>query len=300
MKLREIQQRMFRAITEPLTPSERMRTRGLDGRSLRKEAEAIIRPNERLSSLERLEIYNRQYWFRLLGSLYDDFPGLEAILGERRFEKLAQAYLLECPSRSHTLRDLGNRLERWLKKNPEFAGDKAALALDMIRLEWANIEAFDAEQLPRLSKDGLFALSQHPDKIGPGLQPHLRLVKVDHPVDEIRLAVKDGVAWTPVASQAVSSSRGRSVRHRFSGLRRERLHLAVHRQENMIYYKRIDREVFRLLSAFERGKTLSLAVGEMFVGSRLPESERIDYIRETFAHLVSLGWFRDPLATRRP
>ena len=300
MKLREIQRRMFRAITEPLTPSERMRERGLDGRSLRKEAEAIIRPNERLTSLERLEIYNRQYWFRLLGNLYDDFPGLEAILGERQFEKLSRAYLLECPSRSHTLRDLGSRLEGWLKKNPEFAGNQAALALDMIRLEWANIESFDAEQLPLLSEDGLFALSQHPDTLAPGLQPHLRLVKVDYPVDEIRLAVKDGVAWTPVASQAVSSSRGRSVRHRFSGLRRERLHLAIHRQENMIYYKRIDREVFRLLAAFSRGKSLSLAVEEMFMGSRLPESQRIDYSREAFAHLVALGWFCDPKALPRP
>lgn len=300
MKLREIQWRMFRAITEPLTPSERMRARGRDGRSLRKEAEAIIRPNDRLSSLERLEIYNRQYWFRLLGNLYDDFPGLEAILGERRFEKLSQAYLLECPSRSHTLRDLGNRLEGWLKKNPEFAGDQAALALDMIRLEWANIESFDAAQWPLLSEDGLLALSQHPDTLAPGLQPHLRLVKADYPVDEIRLAVKDGVAWTPVASQAVSSSRGRTVRHRFPELRRERLHLAVHRQENMIYYKRIDREVFRLLAAFSRGKTLSRAVEEMFVGSRLPESQRIDYIRETFAHLVALGWFCDPKSLPRP
>jgi len=148
MKLREIQQRMFRAITEPLTASERTRARGLDGRSMRKEAEAIIKPNDRLSSLERLEIYNRQYWFRIIGSLYDDFPGLEAILGENRFEKLSQAYLQDCPSRSHTLRDLGARLEGWLEQHPEHAGRHLSLALDMIRIEWANIEAFDAAELP--------------------------------------------------------------------------------------------------------------------------------------------------------
>ena len=30
--------------------------------------------------LRGLEIYNRQYWFRVLDCLYDDYPGLRAIL----------------------------------------------------------------------------------------------------------------------------------------------------------------------------------------------------------------------------
>ena len=47
-----------------------------DGRNLRAEAAEFIKPNSRLSSFERLEIYNRQYWFRLLDCLYDDYPGL--------------------------------------------------------------------------------------------------------------------------------------------------------------------------------------------------------------------------------
>jgi hypothetical protein len=38
-------------------------------------AAEFIKPNDRLSSFERLEIYNRQYWFRVLDCLYDDYPG---------------------------------------------------------------------------------------------------------------------------------------------------------------------------------------------------------------------------------
>ena len=38
-------------------------------------AAAFIKPNDRLSSFERLEIYNCQYWFRVLDCLYDDYPG---------------------------------------------------------------------------------------------------------------------------------------------------------------------------------------------------------------------------------
>lgn len=291
MKLREIQQRMFRAITEPLTPSERTRARGLDGRSMREEAEAIIKPNDRLTSLERLEIYNRQYWFRVLGSLRDDFPGLLAILGERRFEKLCQAYLQACPSRSHTLRDLGGRLEAWLKKNQEHAGRHLQLSLDMVRLEWANTESFDADERPPVTADELLAFGQDTSGLRLHLQPYLKIVAVSYPVDDIRIAVKDGVTWTPSASNAVRSNRGKTVKHSFAGLKPQPIHIAVHRHENTIYYKRIDPEGHRMLAALGRGRSLLQAVQSAFKGSSIPAADRADYVRESFAHWTALGWF---------
>jgi len=289
MKLREIQQRMFRAITEPLTPSERTRARGLDGRSMREAAEAIIKPNDRLTSLQRLEIYNRQYWFRVLGSLNEDFPGLQAILGERRFEKLCQAYLIECPSRSHTLRDLGKRLGSWLKKNPEYAGRHLQLALDMANLEWANTESFDAEEHQSVTQDEL--LDQAPSELRLCLQPYLRLVATSYPVDDIRIAVKDGITWTLGSSNAVQSSRGKSVKHSFAGIKPEPIHIAVHRQANTIYYKRIDPEAHRLLAALGRGRNLLQAIESAFKGSAIPAKDRAAYIHEAFAHWMELGWF---------
>jgi len=39
-----------------------MRQRAQDGHSVAEEAESFIKPNDRLTSFERLEIYNRQYW----------------------------------------------------------------------------------------------------------------------------------------------------------------------------------------------------------------------------------------------
>ncbi len=111
MELDRIQRALFDAIRQPLTADEGMRQRTRDGKSLRAIANEIIKPNDRLTSFERLEIYNRQYWFRILAALSDDFPGLRAIVGERRFEKLAVAYLLDCPSQSFTIRNLGSRLE---------------------------------------------------------------------------------------------------------------------------------------------------------------------------------------------
>ena len=78
MKLLELQRTMARAVMQPLTFSERMQRTAPDGQPMRAYAARFIKPNDRLTSFERLEIYNRQYWFRLLSSMVEDFPGLRS------------------------------------------------------------------------------------------------------------------------------------------------------------------------------------------------------------------------------
>src|ERR1700761_9626222 len=103
MNLEQLQRAVFEVIRQPLTEDERMREQMLDGRSTRKVAEEIIKPNDRLTSVERLEIYNRVYWFRILSSMADDFPGLRAVIGQEAFDKVLLGYLTEMPSVSYTL-----------------------------------------------------------------------------------------------------------------------------------------------------------------------------------------------------
>ena len=92
MKLAALQRTMARAVMQPLTQSERMQKTAPDGKSMRAYASRFIKPNDRLTSFERLEIYNRQYWFRVLSCMMEDFPGLRAVLGERRFEEMSKAF----------------------------------------------------------------------------------------------------------------------------------------------------------------------------------------------------------------
>ena len=79
MKLMQLQRTMARAVMQPLTSSERMQRRAPDGGPMKRYASRFIKPNDRLTSFERLEIYNRQYWFRVLSALSEDFPGLHAV-----------------------------------------------------------------------------------------------------------------------------------------------------------------------------------------------------------------------------
>ena len=83
-QLKQLQEVMATALFRPLTAEDRMQRTWVDGRAMSKVAESFIKPNDRLSSFERLEIYNRVYWFRVLDCLYDDYPGLRAVLGERK------------------------------------------------------------------------------------------------------------------------------------------------------------------------------------------------------------------------
>src|ERR1700735_2748577 len=179
MKLLSLQRRMARAVMTPLTPSERMRSVAPDGRSIRAVASEIIKPNDRLTSFERLEIYNRQYWFRILSGFAEDFPGLRAVLGGNRFDRMAKAYLSDCPSQSFTLRNLGSRLETWLGEHSDLAGKNMALVLDMVRLGWAHIEPFDNAERKPLGPEDLLELGP---ELVLALQPYIGLLELQYPV----------------------------------------------------------------------------------------------------------------------
>ena len=58
-ELHALQQRMAAAVMRPLTRNEQMRRRDTDNRSIAEEASSFIKPNDRLNSFERLEIYDQ-------------------------------------------------------------------------------------------------------------------------------------------------------------------------------------------------------------------------------------------------
>jgi hypothetical protein len=289
MKLMELQRTMARAVMQPLTRTERMQRKSPAGGSMNKYASRFIKPNDRLTSFERLEIYNRQYWFRVLSCMMEDFPGLRAVLGERRFEEMSKAYLVDNPSRSFTLRNLGSRLEAWLGKHPRWAGAKQKLALDIVRLEWADIEAFDLQAEPALRKEDLA------DEAGPNLrlhlQPHIRLLALRYPVDDLLLEVRENDEDKDVASNAFQERRKRKRVQAVAKLKPTEIYLAVHRVDNTVYFRRIEREEFSILSALREGKPLGKAIDLAFRKSAIPVEKSAGSVQEWFQNWAALGWF---------
>lgn len=289
--LKDLQRRMARAVMHPLTRAETMAHRRRDGVRNDDEAKAFIKPNDRLSSFDRLEIYNRQYWFRLYSSFEEDFPGLAAVIGRRRFDGLMRAYLTEHPSRSFTLRNLGSRLESWLLEHPEWIEPRMQLALDMVRLEWLHIEAFDGAALPVPGAEELAGVDENTRF---HLQPYLRLLHASYPVDDLLIAVRHAAGSRDASSNsAAAARRSRSVR-RVADLAGQDIFLAVHRMENSVYYRRLEREEYAMLTALVEGQTLGQAMEAGFATSPLPDEERALWLQQVFARWALLGWFAAP------
>lgn len=278
MKLLQLQRRMARALMQPLTSADRIAS-GVDA--------GFIKPNDRLTSLERLEIYSRSYWFRVQESLYEDFPGLLAVLGERAFHRLSRAYLNGFPSRSFTLRNLGARLESWLQRNPGYAGKRHRLALDTVRLEWAHIEAFDNAEEKVLGPEDLLEL-------GPSfrvrLQPYVRLLDLQYPVDDARVQVNRVLDGREAASNVASKHTRRGLINRVGRLKPNRIFLAVHRVDFTVFYRRLQWEEFRLLRALDLGRTIAAAIRYAFEGTWAPAREQRSMVEKWFAEWAEMGW----------
>jgi hypothetical protein len=274
MKLLELQRQMAKSILQPLTSTDRIAPR-TDSR--------FIKPNARLNSAERLEIYSRSYWFRVLDSLYDDFPGLRAIHGQRAFHRLSRAYLTDCPSQSFTLRNLGSRLEQWLKNNPEYAGSNPVLTLDMVRLEWAHIEAFDNAIEKVLGPEDLSELLPQSRL---RLQPHVRLLALDYPVDDLRIQVNQTTDEHAATSNTFLKHKHRSLSRRLRGIKPELVFLAVHRVDFTVFYRRLEAGEHCLLSALGAGKSIGSAIGSALT----MDGRHASQIEQWFATWAQLGW----------
>jgi hypothetical protein len=277
------QRALLGAITRPLGRGDRTQRRWADGRTTEEFAADFIRPNDRLTALERLEIYNRMYWFRVRDCFYDDCPGLRAALGERRFARLAEAYLAKCPSRSFTLRNLCERLEKFIRAEPRWTAPHTALAADIARFEWAQTVAFDEAARPVVTVADFAGTP--PSRLRLGLQPYVTLLALNFPVDDYVTAVKQRDALRGEASNATTQAR-RTVRMKKVPLpKRARAHVAVHRLDNRLYYKRLDAAAWKILRALRDGAPLTRAIAAAGRGAK-PEQ-----VRDWFALWMELGWF---------
>jgi hypothetical protein len=262
-----------------------MRPVSSDGRPTAEAVAEFIKPNDRLTSFERIELYNRQYWFRLVDVMYEDYPGLAALLGQKRYNKFCEAYLSKYPSRSGLLGNLGRNIATFIEEAPEFTAPYTRMALDMARYEWAQVKAFDAATKPRLTIDDL--LGKDPASTRLTLQPHITLLDMEYAVDRLLIAVKKQEA----RSEASNATDGIATTHRRRrSARKERVFLIVHRLTNVVYLKRLEEQAFVILAALQSGKTIleaiEAATPEIGDGAKWGAQ-----VQEWFKLWMTFGWF---------
>jgi hypothetical protein len=192
---------------------------------------------------------------------------------------------------------LGARLETWLRQNPGWIRDRRVLALDMVRLEWADIEAFDGQAKPSLRSEDLRGIEA--PNLQLGIQPYVQLLELHYPVDDLLLEVKRGDDPADFASNAIQERKKRSRVRAVAKLKPARIFLAVHRLDFSVYFRRIEPEEFALLGALRSGKTIERAIALAFRKSPIPAADRAAFVQHSFQTWATLGWFCRPEETVR-
>jgi hypothetical protein len=178
-----------------------------------------------------------------------------------------------------------------LTTHEEFTAPKSRLAEDIALLEWAHIEAYDAAPTPTPASEFLANVTEATVF---QLQPSVRLLDLSYPVDELLIAVRQGAGSSDTSSNNAAANRKVSAVRRVAKLPPAQIWLAAHRQEFMVYYKRLTPEEYRMLTAIQAGTALGVAFEAAFTNSSMDEEARPGFLQECFHQWTILGWLCEP------
>lgn len=232
--------------------------------------------NDRLSPAEQADIYRRQFFLRHVDVLRDDHPGLVHYLGDDTFEAFARAYLAAHPPRTPSLRDLGADVARFVDVTDTIPERLRPICADMARYELTIVAVFDAADVPPPDAERLREVPEDAWLTRPlVLTPHLHLHAFQHPVPDLRKAIKgEGCSKEPPAPEPIW--------------------YGVFRSDDKIAFERLPREAYDLLGLLVAGTPLAGACEALT--RHLPEERAAEIEAEIgawFQRWARWGWVLD-------
>jgi hypothetical protein len=241
----------------------------------------LVRADERLGPVERLDIYADMYFYRLRDCLVEDFPKVAARIGDARFHNLATDYLLAHPSTHFSLRELGRSLPGFLRTHP-LEREFPALA-DLARLDWARVDVFDdADAAPLSLPELLEAGGAAPEKFAVALIPSVRLLRVDAAVLPL---------WRRLDGAGASADGGEQKR----SARGETRAVRVWRKGFCVLHRSLPADEEHCLRALAARATTLAQLGELLL-ERQPPGAPPERAAQRLAALLDL-WATDELLT---
>ena len=216
------------------------------------DVERIILPSREMTSLDRLQIYGRAYFGRLLECLAAQFPAVRYAVGEDGFNGLAFGYLVDHPSKSYSLSTLGSSFDEYLtatrpprsvEADPDLP-DFADFLIELARLERVYAEVFDGpgpERSPTLNISELAGLS--PQQFADSrlvFHSSVRLLELQFPVHEYATAIRRKLEPTPPIARPIN--------------------LVVTRRDYIVRRFEVTKPQFRLLTSLTNGETVGEAL----------------------------------------
>lgn len=232
-------------------------------------AESIARGSARLTPTLQVDIYREQYFLRHVDAIYEDFPAVAEALGWDTFEAHAKAYLAAHPPDSFSLRDLAAKLPAFLASR-----DVSPPIVDLARLEWALVEAFDAAEPPLLDAKKVTDAGEALDQATLVMDPSMSLLALSSPVHDVRAQLMDGERVSLPAPRATW--------------------LVVYRQSLVLTWREVPALAFASLERLRAGRPLADALDEVAAACTPEEVETLQAeVGAWFGEWVRDGWIRD-------
>ena len=249
-----------------LVTAIRRETRTPNDPEMAEAAAHFVTGNSRLTAAQQVDIYRTQYFLRHEGTLQEDYPGVQGIVGKDATRVFFRRYLESHPPATPSLRDVGARLPAFAAKYPDFPPERRDLAVEMARYELELVDVFDGPDVPPLDPAKLGAMTEDDwNKARIVLHPLVIRLSLSYPVHRLRIAIKAGENVTlPDAPEPV--------------------HILLFRQELIPRFEEVSPEAFALISALAQGQPLVPAL-ERVASTLTPE--RQDFV---MSHIGA--WFQ--------
>jgi hypothetical protein len=159
-------QRRFHALVTARDDVAAIAARDAEARAT---VESMVVGDDRLSAVERLDVYATMYFVRIHDVLRDEYARTAGVLGGETFHALVTDYLQAHPPEHPSLREAGARLPAFVAGHA--VGAERLWLVELARLERARLEVFDGPEATPLSIAALRGVA--PERFG---ALHLRLI----------------------------------------------------------------------------------------------------------------------------
>jgi len=239
VEIKKLQEWFACIISRPLNESNCVEAVSMSDSTITKEASYFISSNHTLEPHQRIEIYHKQYWWRLINAMQKFFPLTLQFLGYKKFENVTVQYLLKYPPDNWSLTVLGRNFPLWIKEN--YRLPDVRLIFHAAEIDLYFYLSSIASNFLSISKEAVTEKNFLSKTIK--LQPHIFLLKSFYNLlGEREVIIKNGVE---ISNDYLKKC-----------LKDNSYFIIFRNKKNNICWKGINKEEYFLLKLFKEGTSL--------------------------------------------